>query len=189
MVEYVIPIKNVKPIELKIQNDYTDPQTIKEKVAIIGTGNYGIALGRCLINADYEVVYGSRNPDPDYLKKCFGPEIKTYCVTSIGKALLECDELAFLAVSAEDSVYQAVVDEVTKISTEFYRRVRPIILIDVSNRTGGQKSDLSNAEILNKLVKCSLPDFKINVVKGLNLLSAYELSQNLLKSKSTLIGG
>ncbi len=190
MVEYIIPIENVKPLELKIQNNYIDTKTVKERIAIVGTGNYGIALGRRLMNAEYEVVFGSRNPNPDYLRKCFGPEFENYSVTSIGDALLKCDELAFLAVSAKDCIYESVVDDVKKLNEKFFKRVKPLVLIDISNRLDNQQREvLSNAEKLDSLVKSTLPNLRVNVVKGFNLTSAYNIGQDQFTSKSTLNGG
>lgn len=43
----------------------------KPRVAIIGTGNYGIAIGRRILSHGFQLVYGSREPNLSYIKDCF----------------------------------------------------------------------------------------------------------------------
>jgi len=162
----------------------------RECVAVVGTGNYGISLGRGLMASDYNVTYGSRRPNLDYLKLCFESCAENYSVASIGQALLEADKVVFLAIPAWDSVYENIVDEIKQRYEEFSRRNKPLILIDISNSLDDtSKSNVSNAEKLNGLVRRSLPNLRISVVKGFNLLSAYAIGQDRFANKSALTGG
>jgi len=114
----------------------------------------------------------------------------SFSVASIGQALLETDEVAFLAIPAWDSVYENIVDEIKGRYEEFSRRNKPLVLIDISNSLDGtSKSDVSNAEKLNGLVRHNLPNLRISVVKGFNLLSAYAIGQDRFANKSALTGG
>ena len=79
--------------------------TLNEKITIIGTGNYGIAIGKRLMNYGYDVIYGSRNPNFDYLKECFNDQNK-FTVTTIIDACLKTDKFIFLAISAEKNNYE-----------------------------------------------------------------------------------
>ncbi len=160
----------------------------KECVTVVGTGNFGTALGRCLMASDYNVVYGSRNPNPDYLKLCFESNLKNYSVKNISDALLETDELAFLAISARDGIYEDLVNEIKTQYQNFYKRTKPLVLVDISNRVDNAFRD-SNAEKLDSLVKSHLSGLRISIVKGFNLMSAYSIGQDRFSSKSALTGG
>lgn len=188
MVDYIIPIEYVKPMELQILNNSNDSHSLKEKIAIIGTGNYGIALGRCLMKCGFEIIYGSRDPNPTYLAQCFNEkeyeDLKNYSVTTIDDALLKSDEIVFLAVSATESVYESLVSETKKL-----KKTKPLILVEISNQLESIKSNMSNAERLDKLVKENLTGARISIVKGFNLLSAYTIGMDRLDSKSSLTGG
>ena len=77
--------------------------------AVIGTGSYGIALGRRLIQAGYEVYYGSRNPNLSYVSDCMKDlDQSKFKVVSIAKAWEE-SALVFLAVSVDS--YKNVINE------------------------------------------------------------------------------
>src|SRR5262245_3952311 len=41
----------------------------KEKIAVIGTGHLGLALAKGWVRAGHQIVYGSRTPDEDRVKK------------------------------------------------------------------------------------------------------------------------
>ena len=41
-----------------------------EVISVIGTGNYGLAIGKRLIQYGFKVAFGSRKPDYDYVKEC-----------------------------------------------------------------------------------------------------------------------
>lgn len=71
-----------------------------KKIGIIGTGNYAIALGKRLLMFGFQVIYGSRWPNKDYLHECFGKLAHEhfYEVTSIEDAWNKADGIVFLAV-------------------------------------------------------------------------------------------
>ena len=88
--------------------------TLNEKITIIGTGNYGIAIGKRLMNYGYDVIYGSRNPNFDYLKECFNDQNK-FTVTTIIDACLKTDKFIFLAISAENNNYENFANELNNL--------------------------------------------------------------------------
>ena len=187
MVDYIIPIGIAKnPVELQIHNDVKEEKPSVERVTIIGTGNYGIALGKRLINSEYEVLYGSRDPNEKYLSECFdGDDDKLFSVTTIADAWNRSHEIIFLAVAFRDDIYESIVNKISKTHAESSRF--PKILVDISNRTEakGELDEGSNAEKLQSLINASdLKGFNIQVVKGFNLISAYTLGIGQIESLS-----
>ena len=85
----------------------------REKVGIIGTGNYGIALGKRLLEYGFQVIYGSRNPNKEYLEKCLKTK-DNYQVEGISDAFLKADRIVFFAVSARSGIYEKIVDNLNK---------------------------------------------------------------------------
>ena len=143
---------------------------MNEKITIIGTGNYGIAIGKCLMNYGYDVIYGSRNPNFDYLKECFNDQNK-FTVTTIIDACLKTDKFIFLAISAENNNYENFANELNNLELN-----KDLILIEISNKTNNDNNyDISNAE----KVKDLLINKRIDIVKGFNLISSYLMSSCL----------
>jgi predicted dinucleotide-binding enzyme/DMSO/TMAO reductase YedYZ heme-binding membrane subunit len=150
-------------------------------IAIIGTGNYGIALGRRLLGFGYEVVYGSRSPNIEYLRECFqdAPDVQgLYSVTSIVEAWTRADQFVFFAISASNAIYERVAAEIVQSLDERIINASKIV-IEISNRTDGQKRDSireSNAKRLQEIFNRNMDQFQkfyqINVVKAFNLMSA-----------------
>lgn len=177
-------------VELIVQNDNIYSQRIKEKVSIIGTGDYGIALGKCLMNSGFEVIYGSRNANLDYLAKCFDEQknenFKNYSVTTIGKALFDSDGIAFLTVSAKNSVCQNLAEEIKSQNIDCLPKTNPLVLVEISSNLDAEnKSGVSDAEKLDSFLKCSLPDLRISVVKGFNIMSTYVVGMDRFESSLT----
>ena len=52
--------------------------TQPNKVTIIGTGSYAVALGKRLILSDYQVTFGSRNPNLKFLSECFPDHLEKF---------------------------------------------------------------------------------------------------------------
>lgn len=141
---------------------------MSEKVAIIGTGDYGLALGKRLLDYGFSVVYGSRKPDVSYLREYFGSE-GDYKVVGVADAWNQSDRFVFFAVPAWS--HENIVDEVSKSGKRESK-----IVIEISNLLDGEdKVKESNAERLQSLFK-SQKGQKVNVVKGFNLTSAYSIS-------------
>lgn len=168
----------------------------KEVIGIIGTGNYGIAIGKRLLDYGYEIVYGSRNPNLDYLKECFQVVRNDglFSVTSSAEAWKRADRIVFFAVTAFDSVYEGIVNEiVTSLKKKVTNKSK--IVIDISNiveNSSAEKIKISNAEKLQNLFQARLEEqsvnCQINIVKGFNLTSAYTLSSSG-ESKESLTSG
>lgn len=166
-----------------------------KKIVIIGTGNFAISLGKRFLMFGFEVVYGSRNPNKKYLNNCFKNVAfeNSFDVMSIEEAWNESEDIVILAVQAKDTIYQ---DVVTKIVENIKKRKsinekknsttinKSKIVIDISNRLENEKLNqikVSNAQKLSnlftdKLKESNISNYKINVVKGFNLINAYSLS-------------
>lgn len=175
------------PIELKIENKSVIAEN--ENVSIIGTGNYGISLGKCLMEAGFHVTYGSRKPDQAYLSMCFescGSNSK-FSVTNIADAFCNSSRFVFMAVSA--NVYESVVEEIKRKKLESLCSEK--IVVDISNQIDVERSRVeSNAEHLQKLLLApEMRHLNIFVIKGFNLISAYTLGKNKFDEKSFLTGG
>jgi metalloreductase STEAP3 len=131
----------------------------------------------------YKVIFGSRNPNKEYLKECLN-QFSEYEVTTLSEAWNKSDKVVFLAVSATESIYESVIDEMLKNGNSNEK-----ILIDVSNLTDNFKNELkneSNAERLQSLIQVKIKvfnkkNFKLNVVKGFNLVNAYSMGANEIK--------
>lgn len=174
------------PIKLQIENKSITAE--KEKVSIIGTGNYGISLGKCLMAAGFHVIYGSRQPDQAYLSMCFEScgESSKFSVTNIADAFYSSSRFVFMAVSA--NVYENVVEEIKRKKIETCSSEK--VVVDISNIVDLEHShEESNAERLQKLFLApELRHVNVYIVKGFNLISAYSLEKNQL-DKSFLTGG
>ena len=167
----------------------------KERVTIIGTGNYGIAIGKRLLDYGHEIVYGSRNPNQAYLRECF-ENVKNhelYSVTSIADAWQKSDLFVFFAVSAFDSVYERIVDEVAQSLSSGENKAK--ILIEISNLTDEQQTSkvkISNVEKLQTLFQAKLEERSINcriqIVKGFNLTSAALIKQDSHDKQALTVG-
>ena len=153
-----------------------------ENITIIGTGNYGIALGKRLMKYGYKVIYGSRNPNYNYLNECFNDldnNNNKFNVTTIGDAWFKTDEILFLAISSDD--YELFVNEIIK-----YQSNKEIIIVELSNPKNNSNLK-SNAENLDNLFQSKLKDQKVNIIKGFNLTVAYSMSSCELKGNNETI--
>lgn len=132
-------------------------QKNSDKIAIIGSGWLGRALSKRFVEANYDVVIGSRNP-LDKLESHF--EIVCEFV-SIAEACQYAD-IIILAIpySGHPSVLQTLAIN-----------GKDKVVIDCSNRRPDKKCPISVAEELQR----NLPQCQI--VKAFNDTSAYELSQ------------
>jgi predicted dinucleotide-binding enzyme/DMSO/TMAO reductase YedYZ heme-binding membrane subunit len=149
----------------------------KETVAVIGTGNYGIALGKRLLDyGGFNVVFGSRSPDHyEYVTECLsnGDPDYTYSegsvsVVSIKEAYSRAEKFVFLAIAPSDHVYQQFASQLNLNEAKSKK-----IIIEVSN--SADESDQSNAERLAAIFK---KHSNVQVVKGFNLINAFSLISN-----------
>lgn len=124
----------------------------QDTVCIFGTGDFGRSLGLRLLQAGYEVVYGSRNPQNSALlpkgAKVMGHEEASQRARVI-----------FVAIHRENY--------------DFLASLRPAlegkVLVDISNNLKKHQYTESNAEYLSMLVPGAL------VVKAFNTVSAWAL--------------
>lgn len=159
--------------------------SFKEKIAIIGTGNYGISIGKRLLHYGYHVVYGSRRLNIKYLKECFylNQEEPNFSITCPSEAFNQADNFVILAVAAEDSIYENIAEEIVKNSTD----KKPKIVIDISNlldTVDNSQIKESNAKKLNQYFQAKLKQHKkseqkISVIKAFNLINSYSFSSFL----------
>ena len=176
----------------EIRIDIENSNKINEKIAIIGTGNYGVAIGKRLLHFGYEVIYGSRNPNKEYLKKCFEDLNNTYQmdVTSIYDAWNRADNLVILAISVDN--YENFVSEIMSCLNENNSQKKTKIVIEISNLKDSdnlKSLKISNAEKLNSLFKEKISEknlnYPIHVVKGFNLINAHSMSLFLYETNKT----
>lgn len=133
------------------------------KITIIGTGNFGIALGKRLLAFGFEVLYGSRRPNKSYLKECFGQAAheQFYDVTSIGDAWLKSDGVVIVATSSQPDVYADLVDAVVSSVKRSGDSRRSRVVVDVSNRWEGEDVRAvrtSNAQMLGDMFEAKLAE-------------------------------
>ena len=134
----------------------------ERNVSIIGTGDFGRALGKILLRNKYKVVYGSRKPEMASLSK-IDKDLDGARVVSIPECIRESD-IIILCIS------HSAHHQLAPLSGALNGKM----LVDVSNyRTSSQKPrEFSIGESLQRL----FPD--ANVVKAFNTLSAYRLESD-----------
>ncbi|KAM9436834.1 metalloreductase STEAP4 [Clarias gariepinus] len=136
-------------------------------VCILGTGDFGRSLGLRLLQAGYEVVYGSRNPQNSALVP------KGAKVMSQEEASQRA-RVIFLAIHRDNYELLSCLSPVLEGK----------VLVDVSNNLKKHQYTESNAEYLSMLVP------KAHVVKAFNTISAWALqSGGLDASRQVLICG
>ena len=182
-------------IEIEIIKEKTQPY--KEIIGIIGTGNYGIAIGKRLIHYGFKVAYGSRSPNCNYVSECLNirnnenEKEQLFSVTSIEEACLRSDNVIFLAVSADYEIHEKILNELilSMKSKNNMLETKRKILVDVSNMSDDEKDKkckVSNAEKFIKHLEAKLSEScvhssRITVVKGFNMLNAYSMSNYAVK--------
>lgn len=140
-------------------------------VAIIGTGSYGIALGRRLLEAGLQIHYGSRNPNPACNKRVC-EELQLVSNNTKFRAVLPIDEawsqstIVFLAISVDS--YKDFIAEISKLKKDSSSNRH--IVVDISNRLIDQltSDQISNAEYLEELFKEAGLTDQIDIVKCKN---------------------
>lgn len=145
-----------------------DPDKV---IAVLGSGDYGRAISRRLVNSGYHVLMGSRDPDRSQVKNLVK---QTGATLSTQEEALKAAKVVVVAVGRDHYDYLPI------------SLLRNKVLIDVSNNTEKRRGPhyRSNAEYLQGLV----PEAK--VVKGFNVLSAYALENGGLQgSKEVFIAG
>ncbi|KAL7644167.1 UNVERIFIED_CONTAM: hypothetical protein RMT77_004993 [Armadillidium vulgare] len=126
-------------------------------IAIVGSGDLGLALTVCFVRAGYRVVIGSRNPEKNRHK-----------INAVG------GEISNLQYAMKQSSIVVVAIPFEAFKTLPRDDLRGKIVVDVSNRPLGSK--YKKKCLAAKLQKC-LP--KSHVVKAFNTLSAYALLKGL----------
>ena len=133
--------------------------TITNTISILGTGDFGRALAKALLQGGYQVVVGSRRPEHRNLARR-DPALEEVRVVALVEAIHESDVI-FLALHSEAQ------DQLKALENHLANK----ILVDVSNVT--KKDKVSNAEKLQSLLPKSI------VVKAFNTQSAYAIMTGL----------
>ncbi|XP_040820908.1 metalloreductase STEAP4 [Ochotona curzoniae] len=129
----------------------------RETVCIFGTGDFGRSLGFKMIQCDYHVVFGSRNPQASSLLAS-GAEVLSYAE----------------AARRSDIIILTIHREHYSFLTELTEVLNGKILVDVSNNLRVNEHPESNAEYLAQLMP------KAHVVKAFNTISAWALQSGAL---------
>ncbi|KAL2084155.1 hypothetical protein ACEWY4_019673 [Coilia grayii] len=136
-------------------------------VCIFGTGDFGRSLGLRLLQAGYEVVFGSRDP-------------KNNSLVPQGSKVMAHAEAAQMA----QVIFMAVHRNHYQFLTSLTSSLEGKVLVDVSNNLKMGQYPQSNAEYLSSLVPGA------SVVKGFNTVSAWALQSGALDaSRQVLVCG
>ncbi|MCI4391330.1 hypothetical protein PGIGA_G00132880 [Pangasianodon gigas] len=136
-------------------------------VCIFGTGDFGRSLGLRLLQAGYEVIYGSRNP-----KNC--------ALLPKGAQVMSHEEASQRARVIFVAIHRENYDFLASLSPALEGKV----LVDISNNLKKHQYTESNAEYLSMVVPGA------HVVKAFNTISAWALqSGGLDANRQVLICG
>ncbi|XP_063054508.1 metalloreductase STEAP4-like [Engraulis encrasicolus] len=136
-------------------------------VCIFGTGDFGRSLGLRLLQAGYEVVFGSRDP----MNNSLVPK---------GSKIMVHTEAAQMA----RVIFIAVQRDHYQFLTSLTSALEGKVLVDISNNLKMGQYPQSNAEYLSSLVPGA------SVVKGFNTVSAWALQSGALDaSRQVLLCG
>ncbi|KAI4897426.1 hypothetical protein NFI96_014542 [Prochilodus magdalenae] len=139
----------------------------QDAVCIFGTGDFGRSLGLRLLQAGYEVIYGSRDP-------------KKSALLPKGALVLSHAEAAQMA----RVIFVAVHREHYSFLTSLTQALEGKVLVDISNNLSRGQYPQANAEYLSTLVPGAV------VVKAFNTISAWALqSGGLDANRQVLICG
>lgn len=121
-------------------------------VCIYGTGDFGRSLGLRLLQAGYEVIYGSRDP-------------KNSALLPKGAKVMTHEEAAQTARVIFVAVHREHYDFLSSLAPALEGKV----LVDISNNLRRGQYPQSNAEYLSTVVPGAV------VVKAFNTISAWAL--------------
>lgn len=139
----------------------------RRTVCIFGTGDFGRSLGLRLLQAGYEVIFGSRDPKNSTLVPK-GSKVMTHAEAA------QMAQVIFIAVQRDHY------DFMTSLTPALEGKV----LVDISNNLKRGQFPQSNAEYLSSLVPGA------SVVKGFNTVSAWALQSGALDaSRQVLVCG
>ena len=130
--------------------------SVKHTVTILGTGDFGRALAKPLLQAGYSVTFGSRHPEKR--------DLSARDPALAGAKLCSIEE----AITASNIVFLALHTSAQQQLHIFQQQLAGKVLVDVSN-VPKVDSHQSNAEKLQQMFPQS------QVVKAFNTLSAYTL--------------
>lgn len=153
-----------------------------DKICIIGTGNYAISIAKLFLHYGHEVIFGSRNPNINYLKQNLSEfNEKNFNVVSIENAWYQSESFIFMAISADEAIYESFTEKISELIAKSDQATNKII-VEISNSSNDQSNQISNAERLQNLFKDKLNEksknSEINVIKAFNLINAYSLSSS-----------
>ena len=134
-------------------------------VCIFGTGDFGRSLGLRLLQAGYEVVFGSRDPKNSPL------------VPKGSKVMIHTE-----AARTAQVIFIAVQRDHYEFLTSLTPALEGKVLVDISNNLKRGQFPQSNAEYLSSLVPGA------SVVKGFNTVSAWALQSGALDASRQVRG-
>ena len=135
------------------------------EVCIFGTGDFGRSLGLRLLQAGYEVVFGSRDPKNSPL------------VPKGSKVMIHTE-----AARTAQVIFIAVQRDHYEFLTSLTPALEGKVLVDISNNLKRGQFPQSNAEYLSSLVPGA------SVVKGFNTVSAWALQSGALDASRQVRG-
>lgn len=140
----------------------------RKKVVVLGTGDFGLALTTRLVQANYRVAVGSRDPE-----RCRSKVEATGGIPMTQAEALRESVVVVVAVPFQHTGSLPLSNLANKI------------IVDVSNRNPRDRdsSGRSQAEHLQNLIPTA------RVVKAFNVLSAYTLSRGIRGSKEVPVCG
>lgn len=140
----------------------------RKKIVVLGSGDFGLALATRLVQANYRVAVGSRDPE-----RCRSKVEATGGIPMTHAEALRESAVVVLAVPFQHTGSLPLSNLANKI------------VIDVSNRNPKDRdsSGRSQAEHLQNLLPTA------RVVKAFNVLSAYTLSRGIRGSKEVPVCG
>jgi predicted dinucleotide-binding enzyme len=156
----------------------------KERITIIGSGNFAMAIGKRLIEyGGFEVIFGSREPNSAYIAECLNS--KEFTVTSVEKAFAKSTRIIILAVLAKKEIYESLSRKlVENIESTFGNNKK--IIVEISNILDDEPhSKVSNAECLETILNSYMKNvnLKVSIVKAFNLVNSYSIGSNIDNEK------
>jgi predicted dinucleotide-binding enzyme len=131
----------------------------KERITIIGTGNYAISISKQFLHFGYDIVFGSRRPDFDYIQEnLYEYDENRYEVLSIVDAWSQSEGIVILAIGADLAIYDNLVNKIVQHMSK-NKTNRAKIVIEISNTVYSEHS-ISNAERLENAFREKLSEIQ-----------------------------
>jgi len=146
-------------------------------ISILGTGNFGTALGKALMKK-HQIIYGSRTPEE---KLAWTKTIGEHVLVKTVQEAIDASEVIILALNWPGDTVVATLRGVHSLQGK--------IIVDATNVLNSDYSPLkfekaaSGAEEIKRLFPSA------NIVKAFNAASGYTVGNHLLRFGDTTITG